>query len=98
MYNFWIYNGSMALAGWEVSDSGVILKELLGFKTQSLWQNIYFHHQPNPLKSIGGENNLAGDMKSNNRKSIMWSKENYILNANYILLECMWSSITDMEE
>lgn len=46
-------------------------KNCLVLKTQSLWQNIYFHHQPNPLKSIGGENNLAGDMKNNNRKSIM---------------------------
>lgn len=55
----------------ELSNSGVILKELLGFKTRYLRQNIYFYQQPNPLKSTGGENNLATDMKNNNRKSTM---------------------------
>lgn len=42
-----MYNDSVALLGGEVSDSGVILKELLGFKIQYLWQNIYF---PSPTK------------------------------------------------
>ena len=52
-------------------NSTVILKGLLGFKTQYLWQNIYFHQQQNPLKCIGLENKLAVYMKKNDRKSIM---------------------------
>ena len=54
-----------------IYDSGVILKAMLAFKTQYQWQNIYFYQQPNPLKSIRVENNLAEDMKINDRKSIM---------------------------
>lgn len=50
----------------KVSYVGVILKESLAFKTQYLLQYIYFHHQSNPLKSSGGEQNLTRGMKNNN--------------------------------
>lgn len=59
------------MKGEAIYNSGVILKGLLGFKTQYLWQNIYFCQQPNPLKSIGVENNLAEYMKNSDRKPIM---------------------------
>lgn len=87
-HNYWRCNDSLTFLGverGEYHDLGVILKELLSVKTQYLWQNIYFHQQPNPLKSFGGGNNLAGDMKNNNGKSIMWPKDNCVLNANFVL-------------
>jgi hypothetical protein len=39
------------------------------------------------LKNVGRENILTGDMKKNNKKSVMCPEENCLLNANCILLE-----------
>lgn len=87
--NLWIwfdFSTSSAMKGEVIYDSGVILKAMLAFKTQYQWQNIYFYQQPNPLKSIRVENNLAEYMKINDRKSIMWPKKNYLLNAKLYTL------------
>lgn len=65
------FSTSSAMKGKVIYNSGVILKAVLAFKTQYQWQNIYFYQQPNLLKSIGVENDLAEYMKNNDKKSVM---------------------------